>query len=304
MNGSKLVKPAILILIAAAWIGWQRFVQSPSIKTEQSEVSGEVVRGNIVQRVTMVGSVQSRKRLLVKAPYRGFVRKTFVRVGDSVKVGTPLVSIAQTSDQPDSEIFPLRSTMNGIVTQIQLSEGEAVSEGGGEESYILRVDDLGQFTVVCDVPEVDVIKIKSGQKAIVKASAMSERPLSGEIGTISMASAFQDRWNRGVVQFKVEVIIKEPNTELRPGMTAMVDVTTAERQDVLTLRHEFIEPDSGKYWVTLVDGSRVQIKVGLQDEESFEVVEGLQQGQKVRQVDFVAISKLSRGASPGGRRRH
>jgi hypothetical protein len=62
----------------------------------------------------------------------------------------------------------------------------------------------------------------------------------------------------------------------------------------LILGHEFIDHDKGQYFVTLDDGQRREIRVGLRDEVSFEVVEGLQNGQKVKQIDFAAVSRKGR----------
>ncbi|MBK7963351.1 MAG: hypothetical protein IPK04_20470 [Bdellovibrionales bacterium] len=54
----------------------------------------------------------------------------------------------------------------------------------------------------------------------------------------------------------------------------------------MTLRHEFVRRENEKYFVVLASGERRDIQVGTQNEEGFEVISGLQEGEKIKQVDF------------------
>ncbi|MBI3554684.1 MAG: efflux RND transporter periplasmic adaptor subunit, partial [Deltaproteobacteria bacterium] len=47
---------------------------------------GEVHKGELVQRVTVAGTVIPRKRTVLMPPYNGYIKKIYVRVGDTVRM--------------------------------------------------------------------------------------------------------------------------------------------------------------------------------------------------------------------------
>jgi hypothetical protein len=63
---------------------------------------------------------------------------------------------------------------------------------------------------------------------------------------------------------------------------------------VLTLGHEFIQKENENYFVILKNGDRQNIKVGIQNESVFEILEGLNEEQEVQQVDFLKLIENQR----------
>jgi hypothetical protein len=51
--------------------------------------------------------------------------------------------------------------------------------------------------------------------------------------------------------------------------------------------------DGENPFVVLEDGSKVPIKLGIQNEAVSEVLEGVKEGAKVRQVDFMQVPENS-----------
>jgi hypothetical protein len=83
--------------------------------------------------------------------------------------------------------------------------------------------------------------------------------------------------------------ILDKDKEIHPGMSAIVDIITARRERALALAHEYILKEKGQYYVTLAGGEKRKIEVGLQNEEMFEIVRGLQENDQVRMVDFANL---------------
>jgi len=246
---------------------------------------GEVVRKDLLQRTTFAGIVTPVKKTVITAPYNGYVKKLYVNIGDKVKQGDPLVSVVQSLQSGDNP-FPLRSPLNGVVVQIEKYEGEYAKEGDPKD-FILRIDDTSKLFVAANAPEIDRVKIKSGQEAIIKASAILNRSYKGIIREMSLAAREKDSWSRSqVVEFPVRIEITERDENLKSGMSVVIDVITGKKEKVLTLRHEYIRREGDAYFVKLSSGERREIKVGMQNEEGFEVDSGLQEGEKIRQVDF------------------
>lgn len=287
---------SLLILLVAAGGGgwWYKTHSNPSaVVADSADKTGQLTKGALIQRVTISGLVSPAHSVSIVAPYDGYVRRLFVKIGDTVKIGDPLVSVSQLAHSKNEELYPVASPISGQVVSITKREGETVEHiaSSNSQNAILRVDDLSKLYVECDVAEMDYPKLKIGQGVVIKATAITSKTYQGRIDAIAQASKAQDRWDRSRVEFSVRVVVTNADVDLRPGMSAVVDVITKELKDVLVLKHEFIwkEKDQDKYYVITSTGERRDIKVGEQNDEVFEVKSGLAQGVAVKQVDYSAM---------------
>ncbi len=285
-------KKILLIAIVFFILGFLYYVWKPTaIRGRERSDIGEVTKQDIIQRVTIAGTVIPLRKTIVTAPYNGYVKKIFVKIGDSVKPGDPLVTIVQSLQSGDGS-FPLRSPLNGRVAQIEKSEGEFVKEGDSS-GFILRIDDSSKLSVIAYVPEIDRVKLKNSQEAVISASAILDKKYKGIIRDLSLAAREKDQWSRSqVVDFPVRIDITDIDEIIRPGMSVVIDVITAKKEKVLTLRHEFIRRENEKYYVILSSGKRKDIQVGIQNEEGFEITGGLNEGDKIKQVDFSDLTSM------------
>lgn len=263
------------------------FLRKPSYNKEKERI-GKVEKKDLIQRVTIAGTISPLKKTIIPAPYNGYVRKLYVKIGDKVKIGDPLVSISQSLQSGDN-VFPLRSPLDGTVVQVTKSEGEFVKEGDPKE-FILRIDDTSKLFVLANAPEIDRVKIKTGQEVIIRASAILNKKFKGIIRELSLAAIEKDQWTRSqVVEFPIKIEITSSDETLKPGMSVVIDVITAKKENIITLPHEFIHNDNDKYFVITESGVRKDIQVGVQNEERFEVISGLKEGEKIKQVDFAEL---------------
>lgn len=281
---------SILAVIAAGigYVVWKSVDKGPEFNL------GKVTRGDLLQRVTISGTVTPHRKTIVSAPYSGYVRKIFVEVGQKVKAGDPIVSIAQTLRGGDSEIYPLRAPISGTVVQVLRAEGEFVEQTQNAQNPsggngIVRIDDLSQLNVEASVPEIEVGKLKIGQEALVKASAVVGKGYQGRIDRIFLSAKEQADWDKSRVEFPVQVALLNHDDSLKPGMSVVIDILTKKVPGVLMLRHEFIQKDGEEYFVISAKGDRMPIQVGAQNEEVFEIVTGLKEGDRLRQTDFLTL---------------
>src|SRR4051794_29170910 len=56
---------------------------------------GTVKRADLLRQVTVAGTVVPARRTVFTPPYNSYVRKLYVKLGDPVKAGDPIVSLAQ-----------------------------------------------------------------------------------------------------------------------------------------------------------------------------------------------------------------
>jgi multidrug efflux pump subunit AcrA (membrane-fusion protein) len=277
-----------LTIAALAVIGLTMFG-----KRKSESNTGVVTRQDLVQRVTIAGTVISRRRTVVAAPYNGYVKAIFVKVGDHVKPGQPLVSVAQ-SLQSSEPVFPLRAPYEGTVMHVNKHEGEYVKEGDSID-YILRIDDLTQLFVQANAPEMDWARLKNGLETTVKASALPTHTYEGHITELTLAPqpSQSGGGGGGGGEYPVRIVIDDPDQAIGPGMSVVVDITTNKKANALTLRHEFVFRGTDGDYAIPVEGKKVKIEVGLQNDELVEVISGLAEGAQVRQVDFSDLPEPS-----------
>lgn len=240
-----------------------------------------------MQRVTIAGKVGPVRSTSITAPYDGYVKKLYVKLGQKVRIGEPIVSVAQ-SLQVHENVFPIRAPFSGVVTQLRKSEGEFARQTA--DDFILRLDDTSKMYVFAFAPEIDIAKIQVGLEAHVRVSAVLARTYRGVVREIFQAAMIKEQWGeRSQSEYPVRIEIMDADSQLMPGMTAIADIITYKKDDALTLAHEFIGKENENHFVILKGGTRREIKVGVQNESVFEITEGLNEGDEVEQIDFLQL---------------
>ena len=122
---------------------------------------------------------------------------------------------------------------DGIVSALDVEQGEIVVTGtmNNAGTQILVVSDLSRMLVRADVDETDVVNMKLGQKAKISVDAMPDTTFVGtvtEIGNTAKRSITSTV--EGQTNFEVKVVFDSNVPQVRPGMTADVDIETAKHE--------------------------------------------------------------------------
>jgi HlyD family secretion protein len=157
--------------------------------------------------------------------------------------------------------------------------GAAAIRPGGSQFLVLSR--ARSFQVVVPFEESDAAQIGSGQRVSVRFDAIPGLTEDGTVVALSpSASAIS-----GVISYYVTVRLERRNSRLRDGQTARVDVTTAERENVLSVPNAAVRRQGDTDIVVVVepDGRQriVTIRAGLVGADRTEVLSGLSEGQRV-----------------------
>jgi multidrug efflux pump subunit AcrA (membrane-fusion protein) len=284
----------VLVLVSSPLV-LKTGIKKNLFQFKQTEVNdsqiGVVTRTDLVQNVTIAGTIVPYKKTIFTPPYNAYVKQIFVHLGQHVNEGDPIISLEESLRGTHEEVYPLRAPFQGTVVQILHEEGEYV-ETGKDSSPLIRVDDLTRLFVSATVPETDVDKMRIGHSVVIKATSVPDKTYRGIIREIFLAAVDRPQnYNRSGdrVEFQIKLEIMNADSLLRPGMTTILDVITDERHQVLALPHEYILKDKDDYFVTLENNTKKKIHVGLENDEMFEIKDGLKAGDRVHMVDFAAI---------------
>jgi HlyD family secretion protein len=146
----------------------------------------------------------------------------------------------------------IKAPMNGAVTFLDAEVGEiaAAQTAFTQGKTLMTISNLATFEVEVDVDETEIIKVKKGQKAKIEVDAYPDTVFSGEIVEVGNTAVVSGRGTTDQsTNFKVKVLFMDSNVDIKPGMSATVDIVTNEKIDVLTVPYGAIvmrslDPDS------------------------------------------------------------
>jgi HlyD family secretion protein len=121
---------------------------------------------------------------------------------------------------------------DGVVSALDVEQGEIVVIGtmNNPGTQIMVVSDLSRMLVRADVDEADIVDIALGQKAKITVDALPDTSFPGtviEIGNTAKRSLTGG--SEGQTNFEVHVVFDQTVPEVRPGMTADVEIDTGTR---------------------------------------------------------------------------
>lgn len=132
----------------------------------------------------------------------------------------------------------IRAPMDGKITALNSEKGENVVIGtmNNPGTVIMVISDMSAIEIDAQVDETDIAYVKKGQDVAIELDAFPDTTLKGsvtEIGNSAMVTGSSAQ--NQVVNFLVTILIKDDVEGIRPGMSATVDITTAERYDVVVV---------------------------------------------------------------------
>ena len=227
----------------------------------------------------------------------------------------------------------IRAPMNGVVTRLNIEEGETAIVGtmNNPGSLLLTVSDLSVMETVVRVDETDVPDISLGDSTVLTIDAFRRQEYTGRVTEVSHSSVV-DPNTRGMsqqtqaVDFEVVVTLDQPPAGIRPDLSTTAEIITEQRPQALsipiialTVRErddleamenenpgveaaaEALLGEEGEQDIEGVfvirDGAArfVPVQVGITGREHFEVLAGLEAGDTVIAGPYEAIRRLNDG---------
>ncbi|MBA4016796.1 MAG: hypothetical protein C0483_06390 [Pirellula sp.] len=188
------------------------------------------------------------------------------------------------------------SRFGGSSDRPKIEEGATVREG----QVILRVPDLRQMQVRVTVHESKVESLKAGMPASIR---IQNRKLTGYVTFIANQPESTSMFSANVKEYAAFVRVDGEQHDLKPGMTAEVEILVDEKKGVLTVPVQCIVEQAGRLyaWRETPQGfEKTEIKLGTGDDRKVEVISGLSENDVVLQ-NPPERSEGNFATSPGSR---
>ena len=136
--------------------------------------------------------------------------------------------------------------IDGVVTNLPVRVGENVVPGvqNSEASTIMTIADMSVITAEVKVDETDIVNIHLNQVADISIDAIPNKTFKGhvtEIGDTAILRSTGQAASQSAISsqeakdFKVVIAMDNPPDEIRPGLSCTAKITTATRQNALTI---------------------------------------------------------------------
>jgi len=167
---------------------------------------------------------------------------------------------------------------------------------------LVTIPEVKRMLVEASVQETEVHRLRAGQPGTIRLDAFPELRLSGKVtrvGTLARASAerpFEEK------RFDLIVEVDATPADLRPEMTARVEVLVGERKNALLVPVNAVFERQGITVCHVLRPFRVetrQVELGETDDLVAEVRAGLEEGDRVALTDVATGQPPSTTANPG-----
>ena len=182
--------------------------------------------------------------------------------------------------------FSIKAPKSGMMIYARSWDGGKRREGstiGPWEPTVATLPDMSVMVSRTYINEVDIRKIKNGQKVEIGLDAFPEKKLTGRV--IEVANVGEQKPNSDAKVFEVNIEINERDSLLLPAMTTSNIIIAEEMKSILFIPLESVhsQGDSLTY-VFKRSGSglvRQQVKIGKTNDNEAEVLKGLTENEEV-----------------------
>lgn len=218
----------------------------------------------------------------------------------------------------------IRSTMDGIVTQLNNELGEKVV--GTQQmagTVIMTVSDLTKMDAEIEISETDITNVKLGDTADVEVDAFPDRIIKGYVYEISNSAKSKGLGTQEqVINFIVKIRIIDQDVSLKPGMSCNAEIKVNSKSNVLAIPIQSVtaredeniaeedeeevkrksnenlkKKEKPKEVVFIIEAGTptkvkmVQVKTGISDDRYIEVLEGIPPDAEIVKGPYKSISK-------------
>ncbi len=175
----------------------------------------------------------------------------------------------------------LTALCDGTITEIQNEEGEIIKTTANSPAVSLICK--GGFQIEADIPEVDIGKVNIQDKVEISLDAFPDEMFSGKVIKIDPAETVIE----GVATYKTTVQFTQEDPRIKSGMTADIDILTAEKENVIAVPARAVINKNGQKIVRILVGAEntikeVEVQTGIRGSDgNIEIIRGINQGDRV-----------------------
>ena len=287
---------AALLSCVLAWAWMQRPPEPQRVRVSKS------FSQDIYNSISVPGTVEAEASAAVASGITGEVAALCVQVGDTVREGDALFTVAPSEESNAPAISAagleqavqvlagadqgrtavsgadgvVRASCAGTVLSLP-AEGQTVYQG----LPAARIADLSSLCVRAKVPETYVQQLSLSQNANVTATAAGDRVYAATVGSIAPVAtrAVSLTGESGTAEVEALLSLNGNLDGLRPGYSVTAKIFTDYHPAAVVVPYEAVFQQGEQEYVFTIENGRARrtaIKTGYLLEQATEVIEGLE----------------------------
>lgn len=209
----------------------------------------------------------------------------------------------------------VRAPFAGIIAKVNGKKGDSASAATAIATIVTK-----QKIAEVSLNEVDVAKIKPGQKATLTFDAVPDLRITGRVGEVDAVGTV----SQGVVTYTVKIGFDTQDDRVKTAMSVSAAIITETKPNVLLVSNSAVKSQGGMNYVEIVDGDdrnlalaanasgailkdsprRQNIEIGAASDEFTEITSGLKEGDVIvtRTIQPTAAQTTQTQRQSGGLR--
>ncbi len=212
--------------------------------------------------------------------------------------------------------YYIRAPFSGVIAKVSVKKSDSASSGSAIATIVTK-----QQIAEISLNEVDVAKVKAGQKATLTFDAVSGLTVTGTVASVDGLGTV----TQGVVTYAVKINFDAQDERVKPGMSVSAAIITDVKQDILMVPSGAVKFKNDEYYVEFFDSevpatASIQgfvspvlpcektVQIGLSNDTETEIISGLNEGENIvvrtitatQQTTTTAASSLFGGSRTTG----
>ena len=183
------------------------------------------------------------------------------------------------------EKFKIKAPKDGMLIYAREWDGSKKKVGSSISPWqpeVATLPDLSEMISNSYINEVDISKVKAGQKVEIGVDAFPNVKYEGKV--ISVANVGEQLQNSDAKVFEVKIEVTKPDTLMRPAMTTSNIIITKVLDDVLYVPLECIHSNDSLTFVykeSIFNTSKQEVIIGITNEDQAVIEKGLEEGDAI-----------------------
>jgi RND family efflux transporter MFP subunit len=172
---------------------------------------------------------------------------------------------------------------DGTVVSVDLKKSYVLSALDYSSKVAVKLVDTSTVRFKGTLDEIDIMKVKAGQKATITVDAVPGKKFSGTVKFVSPYGTASGK----VIKFTVLIDLDPTDVQVRGGLSGTAEILIASARDAFLVPSSVLirTPAGTVLLIATSDPAkpeRRQVKVGIQNLQYAEIVSGLKEGEKVQ----------------------
>ena len=186
---------------------------------------------------------------------------------------------------------------DGTVVSVGVKKNDVLSSIDYASTVAVQLVDTSQIKFEGEVDEIDILKVKTGQKATISVDAVPNQMFTG---TVSFISPYGTADTNNVVKFPVTIKLDPTDIALKGSLSATAEISIQSVENVLLVPLSAVTTTAEGSFVTMVNEAtgqqeKRQVTLGVKNSQFAEILSGLKEGDTVIVEDTVVGAPVITG---------